>query len=306
MFDWDDLRIFLAAARSASLTGAAQTLGIDAATVGRRIARLESALKATLFVRSPSGLQLTAAGGRLLETGLDAESAMEAAAHAGEADIVGGTVRISVSEGFGTALAAPALPSLRAARPGLRIELAATAGFLSTSKREVDLAVTLSAPASPRVVVEPLTNYQLGLYAAPAYLKRAGRPRTPADLPAFDIVGYVDDMIYAPELRYLDEVHPALRPALSSSSINAQQRIIAGGGGIGILPCFLAEGLERLLPEILLTRRFWISTHREVAATARVRAVRDWLRELAHRHAARLTPFAGAGTLALGSPPKRV
>ena len=69
MFDWDDIRIFVAAARAGSLGGAAQRLGIDAATVGRRVARLESALKSTLVVRSASGLQLTPAGAQLLEVG---------------------------------------------------------------------------------------------------------------------------------------------------------------------------------------------------------------------------------------------
>jgi len=284
MFDWDDLRVFLAAARSGSLTSAAQQLGIDAATVGRRTARLESALKSTLFIRSATGLQLTAAGARLLELGLNAEDAMASAAKAGEADVVGGTVRLSVAEGFGTAILAPALPSLQAQRRGLRIELAATAGFLSPTKREVDLAVTLSAPSSSRVVVEPLTDYRLGLYASREYLAELGQPRSLPELERHRLVGYVEDLIYAPELRYLDEVRPGLRPSLSSSSINAQQKIIAAGGGIGILPCFLAGDLVRVLPEVVLTRRFWISTHREVASTARVRAVRDWLKKLVVEH----------------------
>jgi DNA-binding transcriptional LysR family regulator len=284
MFDWDDLRVFLAAARSGSLTAAAQQLGIDPATVGRRNARLESALKSTLFIRSATGLQLTAAGARLLELGLNAEEAMEAAARAGELDVVGGTVRLSAAEGFGTTILAPALPSLQAQRPGLRIELAATAGFLSPTKREVDLAVTLSAPSSPRVVVEPLTDYRLGLYASREYVARAGAPKNTAELERRPLVGYVEDLIYAPELRYLDEVRPGLRPSLSSSSINAQQKIIANGGGIGILPCFLGGDLVRLLPDVVLTRRFWISTHREVASTARVRAVLRWLKALVVEH----------------------
>lgn len=290
MFDWDDLRIFLAATRAHSLTAAAGQLGIDAATVSRRVARLETALRATLFVRSAGGLQLTAAGSRLFETGLEAEAAMASAGRAGETDVVGGTVRISVAEGFGAAIIAPALPRLREQRPDLRIELAATAGFLSPSRREVDIAVTLSAPSSSRVVVEPLTDYQLGLYASAAYLDRAGTPADAADLQRFDLVGYVDDLIYAPELRYLDEIHPALRPALSSSSIRAQQEMVAAGGGVGVLPCFLAEGLVRVLPERRLTRRFWISTHREVADTARVRAVRDWLKALVAAERGRLSP----------------
>ena len=292
MFDWDDVRIFIAAARAGSLGGAATRLGIDAATVGRRVARLESALKSTLVVRSTSGLQLTAAGAQLLQVGLEAESAMDAAVRVAQPDTVAGTVRISAAEGFGGAVLAPALPGLRAARPGLRIELAASSGFLSPSRREVDMAITLSAPDSARLIVEPLTPYQLALYAAPAYLADRTAPEGVEDLHRYDIVGYVDDLIYAPELRYLDEVRPGLTPHLASSSIRAQRDIIAGGGGIGVLPCFLAEGLVRILPDaVLIERRFWLSTHREVHDTARLRAVRAWVKALCQAGAARLSPY---------------
>lgn len=292
MFDWDDVRIFIAAARAGSLGGAARRLGIDAATVGRRVARLESTLKSTLVVRSTTGLQLTAAGAQLLDIGLEAESAMEAAARVTRPDTLAGVVRVSASEGFGVTLMAPALPDLRLASPGLRIELAATSGFLSPTRREVDMAITLAAPDAARLIVEPLTPYQLALYASPAYLARRGAPLTVDDLPGFDIVGYIDDLIYAPELRYLDEVRPGLTPHLGSSSIRAQREIIASGGGVGVLPCFLAEGLERVLPSILIERRFWLSTHREVHDTARLRAVRAWLKSLCAARQASLRPFA--------------
>ncbi|MEN5363627.1 LysR family transcriptional regulator [Brevundimonas intermedia] len=291
MFDWDDVRIFIAAARAGSLGGAAQRLGIDAATVGRRVARLESTLKSTLVVRSTTGLQLTAAGAQLLDIGLEAESAMEAAARVTSPDTLAGVVRVSASEGFGVTLMAPALPELRLASPGLRIELAATSGFLSPTRREVDMAITLAAPDAARLIVEPLTPYQLALYASPAYLARRGAPLTVDDLPGFDIVGYIDDLIYAPELRYLDEVRPGLTPHLGSSSIRAQREIIASGGGVGVLPCFLAEGLKRVLPSILIERRFWLSTHREVHDTARLRAVRAWLKSLCATRQASLRPF---------------
>ncbi|MBJ7483434.1 LysR family transcriptional regulator [Brevundimonas sp.] len=291
MFDWDDVRIFIAAARAGSLGGAASRLGIDAATVGRRVARLESALKSTLVVRSAQGLQLTAAGAQLLQVGLEAETAMDAAGRIAQPDVVAGTVRISASEGFGGVVLAPALAGLHAARPGLRIELAASSGFLSPSRREVDMAITLSAPDSTRLIVEPLTPYQLALYAAPAYLTQRGAPNGIDDLGGHDIVGYVDDLIYAPELRYLDEVKPGLTPHLASSSIRAQRDIIAGGGGVGVLPCFLAEGLERVLPDVLLQRRFWLSTHREVHDTARLRAVRGWVKALCDANVGRLSPY---------------
>lgn len=292
MYDWDDLRIFMAAARAGSFTAAAAGLGIDAATVSRRVARLETALKSTLAIRSASGLQLTAVGARLMESGQEVEAAMDLAARSGEPEVVGGTVRISVAEGFGATILAPALPALRAARPSVRIEMAANAGFLSPSRREVDMAVTLSAPDAARLVVEPLTDYQLGLYASQAYLDRAGLPGSVAALSGFELVGYVDDLIYAPELRYLDELHPSLRPSIASSSIQAQREILLAGGGIGVLPCFMASGLSQVLAgTVLITRRFWMSTHKDVTETARVRAVRDWLRDLVRVRRGVLAPF---------------
>lgn len=292
MFDWDDVRVYIAAARTASLTGAASRLGIHAATVGRRIARLESTLKSTLIIRSASGIELTAAGAQLLTQALKVESAMEAAANLTRPDATGGVVRISASEGFGGSILAPALPALHASRRGLTVELAASPGFLSPSRREVDMAITLSAPDGGRLIVEPLTTYQLALFAAPEYLRQKGEPGSIEALAAHDIVGYVDDLIYAPELRYLDEVRPGLKPRLASSSIQAQARIIANGGGVGVLPCFLADGLARVLPEeILIERRFWLSTHRDVHDTARLKAVREWVKALCASHAGRLRPY---------------
>ncbi len=296
MFDWDDLKVFIAVSRAGSLSGASQKLSIDAATVGRRLARLETALRSTLFARSPSGLQMTASGARLLEAALEAEAVMLKAENSGRDDTIVGSVRISAAEGFGTIILAPALPSLRAQRPGLRIELAAHAGFLSPSKREVDMAVTLSAPESARVVVEPLTYYQLTLYASHAYLSRAGVPEHVGEIIDHDLVGYVDDLIYAPELRYLDEIDGSLHPAIASSSIRAQREIIAAGGGLGVLPCFLAGDLVPVLSDtVLLTRRFWMSTQVEVAGTARLRSVRRWLFDLVANHHAALMPHRPVG-----------
>ncbi|WP_337187710.1 LysR family transcriptional regulator [Phenylobacterium sp.] len=293
MFDWDDLRIFLAAARAGSLVAAGQRLGMDTATVGRRLARLETALKSTLLARSRVGLQLTAAGAQLFDAALEAESAMVAAGRVTQPDQVAGTVRISTAEGFGTAVLAPALPELARARPGLRIELAAQTTFLSPIRREVDMAITLSAPDAGRLVVEPLTVYQLALYATGDYLERHGAPPNVEALRTHQIVGYVNDLIFAPELRYLDEVSPGLSPTLASSSIQAQRAIIAAHGGIGVLPCFMADGLTRVLPEVMLIeRRFWLSTHREVHDTARARAVRRWLMALVERRHRDLRPHA--------------
>lgn len=295
MFNWDDLRIFLAAARRRSYQEAGGHAGLDPTTVGRRIARLETALRCTLLVRAPGGLTLTAAGQRLFEAASRIEAAAETIGETLGAEGGLGVVRISASEGFGTSVLAPALAGLARKRPHLAIEMVANPGFYSPATREVDLAITLGPPEDVRLVVERLTEYRLGLYAAPSYLKAQGRPEAPMELTAHRLVGYIDDLLYAPELRYLDEVHPGLRPQLTSSSIRAQLEIIASGGGIGILPAFLVSRagakLEPVLwTEVRIIRSFWISARRDVQETARVRAVRSWIREIVRAEQALLLP----------------
>ena len=104
---------------------------------------------------------------------------------------------------------------------------------------------------------------------------RTATPQHKDQLHDHTLVGYVEDQIYAPELRYLEEISVALRAQLTRSSIHAQREIILAVGGIGVLPLFLGAGLVRVLEDdVRLRRRFWVSIHREVAGAARVRVVR--------------------------------
>lgn len=295
MQNWDDLRVFLAAARRKSYQAAGAQIGLDATTVGRRIARLEQALRCTLLVRGPSGHALTAAGQKLFEVASGIEAVTDGVNEAVVGDGGWGVVRLSTSEGFGTTIIAPALPELLAKTDNLAVEIVANPGFLSAATREADVAITLSATRDARLAVERLTDYRLGLYAAPGYLEAHGVPSSPGDVARHRLVGYIDDLIYANELRYMDEVHPNLCPTLTSSSIRAQLEMIAAGSGLGVLPCFLATSsglpLVRLLPgEISLTRTFWMSARRDVQQTRRVRTVRAWIRDTVARRRELLLP----------------
>jgi DNA-binding transcriptional LysR family regulator len=289
MRDWDDLRLFLAAARSHSFTGAAVRVGMDATTVSRRIQRLEDETGATLFVRSPQGLHLTGEGLRLQAAALEVETAVEAAqAESPHGASPAGRVRISTSEGFGAHVLAAAAPGFLARHAGLTLELVTIPGFLSPATREADITVSLAPLNSGRLRVSHLTDYGLSLYASRAYLDARSPPRSLDDLQAHTLVGYVDDLIYATELRYLDEVGSRLRPALSSSSIVAQREMIACGGGVGVLPDFMADGggLVRVLAEAFhITRSFWIAIHKDLAGVQRVRAVERWLRAVVEEKA---------------------
>lgn len=281
VMNWNELRIFLYVARQGNLVSAGKLLRIDPTTVSRRISALETQLQQTLFERTGDGFVLTSYGRTLLPHAEEMECAVSRIelASANRKDITG-QLRVSVSEGFGTFFIAPRLSNFTALHPHLSIDLAASSGFLSPSKREADLAILLARPRQGPLKVRKLTGYRLGLYAPssrPQWHDAATQNLRLADVP---IVGYIPDFIYAPELRYLDEIEAGLEATIRCSSINAQREIIAGGAGIGVLPCFMANDdprLTRVRQDISIQRSFWLSVHRDVASQPRVRAFIDWL-----------------------------
>jgi len=282
-FNWNDLRAFLAVARTARLTTAAARLGMDHTTVGRRIAALETGLGARLFDRSPQGYALTPHGERLMPTAERVESlALTAAADLGEADqAVTGVVRIGAPEGFGSYVLAPLMAPLAERHPGLDIQLVAISGVLSLSKREADIAVTLSTPREGRLVSRKLTDYGLSLYAAPAYLDARPPIRTRADMAGQRFVGYIEDLLYSPELDYMQAPDVDIHVSVQSSNLIAQLQATLAGAGLCVLPDFIAAkqpGLVRVLPDAVhLERSLWLVVHADLRNLARIRVVTDMI-----------------------------
>ncbi len=285
MFDWDDLRVFLAVARSRRIAPAARTLGIEATTVSRRLARLSAAIGASLFEGMGAERRLTPAGDALLEQAEMVESAALAAVArvTGEARHAAGQVRLSVAEGFATWVLAPAMAQFNAQHPNIRLDLIAASGFLNPSKREADMAVMLARPPRGRLTVQRLGDYRLHLYASADYVAQRGAPETRAGLSSHVLVGYVPEFIMAPELNYLGDVEATLEAHLRSTSINVQHRIVSSGAGIGVLPDFIGRrdaGLVQILPgDVEIVRSFWLVTHPDQRSLARITAVSGWLRE---------------------------
>jgi DNA-binding transcriptional LysR family regulator len=299
-FDWDALRLFLAVARAGRLTVAARRLGADHATVSRRITSLEEALEATLFERRPQGYTLTPHGERLVAAAETIESAaLAASSEIGGADLaLSGTVRLGSPDGFGTAFLAPRLAQLAERYPDLEIQLIAMPRLLSLSKREADIAIALAPPKEGKIVARKLTDYRLGLYAAGSYLGAREPVLGPEDLHRHTLVGYIDDLIFMPELDYLDEISKGLRPKLQSSSLVAQLEATVAGAGICVLPHFMASRhpqLTRVLPAAVeLTRTFWLIVHAELKDVARVRATVDFLVREVKAHRALFLPDSEA------------
>jgi DNA-binding transcriptional LysR family regulator len=284
-FDWNDLRSFLAVARTGRLTAAAARLGVDHSTLSRRIAALEHGLKAKLFDRSPAGYTLTGPGERLLASAEEMERLALRAQEAvgGSAASIEGIVRIGAPEGFGSYFLAPRIAALKARHPKLIVQLVAAPAVFSLARRDADIAVSPSRPPAGRLNVSRLTDYDLALYAAPSYLAGAAAVGSLADLSRHAFVSYIGDLLHFPELDFLRQVAPEGAISLESSNLVAQLRATLAGAGLCILPAFLAEaepGLVRVLPdEVILTRSLWMIVHQDLAELARVKAAIRFLKE---------------------------
>ncbi|WP_298957734.1 LysR family transcriptional regulator [uncultured Roseibium sp.] len=282
--NWDDIRIFLSVARTGQILAAARRLGLNHATVARRLSALEESLGVRMFDRSTSGCALTDAGSRFFEKA----ERMEAEALSAQADIenntpeINGTVRIGAPDGFGVAFLAPRLGKLTEKHPGLTIQLVPVPRSFSLSRREADIAVTIDRPETGRLVASKLVDYALGLYASQAYAKINKLPCSPADLIAHDLIGYVEDLLYTPSLNYGSEFSGDWTSRFEIASALGQTEAVKAGAGIGILHDFIARadpGLVPVLPELKLRRAYWMVTHESSRPLRHIAAVQSFLRD---------------------------
>lgn len=290
--DWDDLRVFLAVARSESLSAAGKRLKIDPATVGRRIARLEDALAARLFVKSPQGYALTEAGARLVPHAEAAEVALRGVGEAAQGpEGLTGLIRIGAPDGCANYLLPQVLARICDANPGLEVQLVALPRVFNLSKREADMAIGVSRPEAGRLTVQKLTDYRLHLAASRDYLAQHAPIASRTDLRGHRLVGYIPDMIFDKELDYLAELGLAA-PPLASNSVSVQLNFLRAGAGLGVVHDFAlpsAPDLARILPhDISLTRAFWLIRHADDARVARLNRFAEALVREARAEMARL------------------
>lgn len=184
MDPWDDFRVFLAVARQESLSAAGRALRIDPATVGRRVARLEQRLGQPLFAKSPQGYALTDAGQRLLPHAELAEQATQGAveALAGGTEGLTGQIRIGAPDGCANFLLPQVCAALSRDNPELEIQILSQPRVVNLSKREADLAISVSPPTAGRLSVQKIADYHLHIAAAQDYLARHPAIAAPAAL----------------------------------------------------------------------------------------------------------------------------
>lgn len=278
MSDWEDLHAFLVFMRLRSLSAAARELGVEHATVARRIAALEAGLKVKLVDRRSRSYVPTADGEEVARLGEPMEAQAFAIARRADAskEEVSGEVSISAPPVLTLHLIAPNLSRLHRAYPRLRLLLQTETRKASLHQREADVALRLSRPSESSIVVRKLGDIPFGLYASPAYLAATA----PEDRV---FVGYDETMDPSPQQQWLRDSLRGRGMALRSNSLEIQHAAAAGGFGIVGLPCFAGDRDERLIrvhdDEPTLVRQVWLAIHEDVRHVPRVDAVATFLAE---------------------------
>ena len=293
---WDNLRHFLAVARTGSLSGAGRCLRVNPATVSRHIEQLEQELETKLFLREPSGYVRTSAGERLMAHAEALEQEVLACqATVSDEKAVAGQVVVTATEALANVFVLRHLPALRAAYPALRVELRRTERTLKLSQREADIALRLARPYQLDLRSRRIARLDFGLYASPAWIEQFGSPRESGDLKNCDVIDWgADERPDYPAIRWFTQATDIKRVIFRANSPSDRLTAARAGMGVALGPCLMGDadaGLVRLLPELeLVGPEVWLLVHRELAELARVRVVLDVLAQCAR---ADMDRFAG-------------
>lgn len=276
--DWTDLNHFAVLARAGSLSAAARRLGVEHATVARRVTALESSLGVALVDRRGRRWKLTPDGERIAAIADRMESeaqAVKRAAGGARADLAG-LVRVSAPPALALAHLAKPLVALQRRHPALSIRLTGESRTASLDRGEAELAVRLSRPDRGDLTMVKLGQMAFGLYAGAGYLARTAEASR-------CFVGYDGGDGRTPQQAALESYAKGRRFSFHANSLEIQHALVAAGAGIAALPEFMARTDRKLVPvaprQKPIMRDIWLVVHSDLRRAAPVRAVMQCIQD---------------------------
>jgi len=270
--NWDDLRFFLAVARSASLSEAGRKLGVSQPTVSRRLAAMETRMGVGLIERTDRGHGLSAAGSDILAAAEHVEAEISGIGRRvyGRDSALSGTLRITCTEVMANRYLTAKLAGFVAANPGIDLNLICTLQHLSLSRREADVAVRITGRPPETMVGRRLAGVAVGVYGA-----AGGDP----DVEDADWIGWEDETY---NRMMIAARFPAARIRHRTDHMPTIAAMARAGLGLVVLPCYVGDtdpGLCRVVPEPADDHimDLWVLTHPDLRAAARVRAVTEFI-----------------------------
>ena len=284
MKNWDDIRFFLALARSGSLSAAAKSLAVDQSTVFRRLRALETNLGAQLFDRRHHGkYELTVAGESLFRRAGEIESAtynIEREVQ-GQDKQLSGRIRVTTPEDIAVVLLPGLLADFKRQYPSISIELLTANRVFNLNRGEADVAIRPGEHgAEGRIVPRQVCDIWFGLYATENYLRSQGMPRHESDLDHHPMIGWSGELGGMAFSEFIAS-RSSPKESFGSNSLMTMRALAEQDLGIAFLPEFIGDHgdrLVRVLPRLRIdSGHIWILHHDDLRRAARVRAFVDFM-----------------------------
>ena len=285
-FDWNHARAFLAIAEEGSLSAAARALKQTQPTMGRQLLALETELGLVLFERIGRGLTLTPTGASLahhVSAMRDAAASLSLAA-SGRSDLIEGPIAITASDIFSAHLLPPILTELARIAPKLQVNIIAANDLRDLLRREADIAIRHVRPTEPELIARLVANGSGHLVCAQSYIDRCGMPRDIADLTNHEFVGFGDPQQTIDYLHNMD-IHLSMQNfKVHCDNGVVSWEMVRAGMGLAFMDSRVVEkftGLVHVLPNLPpIEYPIWLTTHRELHTSQKIRLVFDLLAKM--------------------------
>lgn len=269
--NWDDMKYFLAVCRAGSIRSAAKTLGVNHATVSRRINQFETSLNMRLFERNPKGYSRTKAGEQIYQDASYLEerlNTVERRAMANDANLCG-EIRVTTPDVIAQCLIMDDIADFSHLHPDIDIEVIDSARSFNLTNREADVAIRICNDPPEHLVGRKLAAVHRACYVNPATFERC---EASGDYSALNWIGWTDKM-----RRPVGEIaHNYPRFASKHRIVSAvlQAQACRLGMGVAILPCFMADLDPQLvrIPPYSSEHKFdlWILSHPDMRKHKRI------------------------------------
>lgn len=291
MFNWDDLKYFLAMADEGSLSAAARKLNVSQPTLSRRLTALEENIGSDLFARTRTGLEMTAIGEQLI----DHARHMRDDVYSIERMITGhdsslqGSVVISCIEILGADWLVRHTRPFREQFPGITVEFKIENATSDLLRREADIAIRMFRPVQNDLIAKRVGKMTYGYYASKKYIEKYGLPESTKDLSSHEFILPHDEILAHTNKFGQRPFHPRGNIAFRSNNLISLASAVREGFGIGAYSCIMADkdpNLVRLFDDLVVfSSDIWLVSHAELRRSARIRTMFDFLSELFVSHA---------------------
>jgi DNA-binding transcriptional LysR family regulator len=284
MFDWNDLRHFLAVARHGSTIAAAKALNLSQSTVHRRLDELEKQIGRAIVIRQATGYRLTEFGKELLPLTSKVEDAINSLERflVASDEAPTGSVRVTCSESIGYRLMQSSiLDTFHDRCRGVRVELIMSDHFLDIAKSEADVAIRAGVPNEATLVGRKIADVPWALYCSRHYADRHGRVERTEDLDQHAIIEFDGGIRDHHAARWLRSVAPNAKVVARSNTVPGLLMTVRSGAGLAPLPMPLATGDPDLIctlgPLPGLYSPIYLLTHPDLRSTPRIAAFFDFV-----------------------------